>query len=42
MYSSEGDFIIVYNGEIYNTNELINYLKDTHDLEFKSNCDTEI
>ena len=42
MYSSGGDFIIVYNGEIYNTNELVNYLKDIHDLELKTNCDTEI
>tara|TARA_B100000886_G_scaffold296523_1_gene223759 strand:- start:13594 stop:15474 length:1881 start_codon:yes stop_codon:yes gene_type:complete len=42
MCSSEGDFIIVYNGEIYNTKELLHYLKEFHDLELKTNCDTEI
>jgi len=42
MYSSDGNLIIVYNGEIYNTNELIIYLKDKYNFELRSNCDTEI
>ena len=41
MYSSNKNFIVVYNGEIYNKSELDFYLKEIYDLELKTNCDTE-
>lgn len=38
---SYGEYAIVYNGQIYNTKELCNTLKQ-NDFTFKGHCDTEI
>lgn len=42
MYSNNKEFIIVYNGEIYNSNLLKKYLKNKYSIKFKSKSDTEI
>lgn len=39
MYSSDGRYVIVFNGEIYNFNEIKNQIKD---YEFKTGSDTEV
>lgn len=36
-----GKYVIVYNGEIYNTDEVRNLLK-TYGYEFETHCDTEV
>lgn len=36
-----GKYVIVYNGEIYNTDEVRNVLK-TYGYEFETHCDTEV
>ena len=36
-----GKYVIVYNGEIYNTDEVRNLFK-TNDYEFETHCDTEV
>ena len=40
MFSNDGRYVIIYNGEVYNYLELRNELK--HKYEFKSNTDTEV
>lgn len=42
MHSHNDRFVIVFNGEIYNFNELINDLKQNDSTQFKTNGDTEI
>jgi asparagine synthase (glutamine-hydrolysing) len=41
MHSEDGDKVIVFNGEIYNHDEVRNELKALGH-QFKSNCDTEV
>ena len=36
-----GDYVIVYNGQIYNTKELKQTLRE-NDFSFNGHCDTEI
>src|SRR5665811_168704 len=40
MFSADGRFVIVFNGEIYNYIELREILKQSYD--FKSNADSEV
>lgn len=40
--TKDGDFEIIYNGEIYNYLELKTELKKNHNISFKSNTDTEV
>jgi len=43
MTDTSGRFVLSYNGELYNFQELRNELKSAHsDLTFKSNSDTEV
>ncbi len=35
-------YVIVYNGEIYNTTELKTKIKSEHNITMKTNCDTEV
>lgn len=41
MFSEQKDFVIVYNGEIYNHNEIREYLIKKYNCNFNSNSDTE-
>ncbi len=38
----EKKYTIIYNGEIYNSEELKKQIKDEYNIEMKTNCDTEI
>ena len=40
MFSNDGRYVIIYNGEVYNYLEIRNELK--HKYKFKSNTDTEV
>lgn len=42
MLSSDGNFSLTYNGEIYNYQELKNKLETEHSVVFKTNSDTEV
>lgn len=43
MYSKNGKYCIVYNGEIYNYKELKDYIKKHYSFDnWSSNCDTEV
>lgn len=41
MYSEDGRYVIVYNGEVYNFQEIRRQL-EKKEYSFRSNCDTEI
>lgn len=42
MHSSDGRYVIVYNGEIYNFREIAAELKQMHKTNFKTSSDTEV
>jgi len=42
MVSFSGRFVIVFNGEIYNFQELSNLLRDKFKIKFKTSSDTEV
>ena len=42
MVSFSGRFVIVFNGEIYNFQELSNLLSDKFNIKFKTSSDTEV
>lgn len=42
IYSDDGRYLIVFNGEIYNYREIRKELADTHGTLFKTDSDTEI
>jgi asparagine synthase (glutamine-hydrolysing) len=41
MYSADGRYVIVFNGEIYNFKDIRRKLVREHGVTFKTNCDTE-
>ena len=42
MCDSSGRYVILFNGEIYNHNELKNKLLKKHKINFRTNSDTEV
>ncbi len=41
MYSADGRYVIVFNGEIYNFKDIRRKLEREHHVKFQTNCDTE-
>ncbi len=42
LYSEDGRFVIVFNGEIYNYRVLRRELENSHKISFRTNSDTEV
>ena len=42
MFSSDGRYIITYNGEVYNFQELRRRIQDTNRVKFRGSSDTEV
>ena len=42
MISANGDYVITFNGEIYNFKELRNFLNKRINIEWESKSDTEV